>query len=180
MVFGATSGIPTQAREDRRHVPSAALGSPVAGHRIGRRQSAAVWWSAIEAARSGCIGYEGARGHSVTNRRTDRRWLHYGSLTLFSAIEEWVVLRATRGTGLIDNLIQAFAGIRASVGEPQIVIGCDCVLRKVEILQSRLIEQVQEIFRAGHVVGFNSYGDQYQGVHVNQTFTGVAIGDDFR
>jgi hypothetical protein len=26
------------------------------------------------------------------------------------------------------------------------------------------------------VVGFNTYGEQYGGVHVNQTLTGVAIG----
>ena len=103
-----------------------------------------------------------------------------GSLTLFCAIEEGIVLRAARGVDLIDNLTQAFAGIAASVGEPQIVIGCDCVLRKLEILQSGLVEKVQAIFRAGNAVGFNSYGEQYQGVHVNQTFTGIAIGDDFR
>jgi hypothetical protein len=26
------------------------------------------------------------------------------------------------------------------------------------------------------VVGFSTYGEQYNGIHVNQTFTGVAIG----
>jgi hypothetical protein len=26
------------------------------------------------------------------------------------------------------------------------------------------------------VIGFSSYGEQYRGMHVNQTFTGIAIG----
>jgi len=26
------------------------------------------------------------------------------------------------------------------------------------------------------VIGFNTYGEQFNGMHINQTFTGVAIG----
>jgi len=26
------------------------------------------------------------------------------------------------------------------------------------------------------VIGFNTYGEQFNGMHLNQTFTGVAIG----
>jgi hypothetical protein len=98
------------------------------------------------------------------------------SLTLFCAIEEGVVLRAARGVDLVDNLEQIFAGIEAEIGHPQLVLGCDCVLRKLEIVGDSLAAQVEELFHANNVVGFNSYGEQYRGVHVNQTLTGVAIG----
>jgi hypothetical protein len=99
-----------------------------------------------------------------------------GSLKFFCAVEEGMVLRVAHGANLVDNLDQAFAGIRAAIGEPRLIIGCDCILRRVEIVQSRLIDRVQEILQRNRVVGFNTYGEQYRGVHVNQTFTGVAIG----
>jgi hypothetical protein len=37
---------------------------------------------------------------------------------------------------------------------------------------------VEDILRDNNVVGFNSYGEQFGGIHINQTFTGIAIGDD--
>lgn len=100
-----------------------------------------------------------------------------GSLTFFCAIEEGLVLRTARGVGLVENLEHAFAEMRAAIGEAQLVMACDCILRKLEIAQRGLVDQVDVVLRANNVVGFNSYGEQYRGVHVNQTLTGVAIGE---
>jgi hypothetical protein len=33
-----------------------------------------------------------------------------------------------------------------------------------------------QILAENNVVGFSSYGEQFAGMHANQTFTGVAIG----
>jgi hypothetical protein len=33
------------------------------------------------------------------------------------------------------------------------------------------------VFRHNNTIGFSSYGEQYLGVHVNQTLTSIAIGD---
>ena len=35
---------------------------------------------------------------------------------------------------------------------------------------------MSEIFAENNVVGFSTYGEQFEAMHVNQTFTGVAIG----
>jgi hypothetical protein len=35
---------------------------------------------------------------------------------------------------------------------------------------------VGRIFAENKVIGFATYGEQYNAMHVNQTFTGVAIG----
>jgi hypothetical protein len=99
-----------------------------------------------------------------------------GSLTFFCAIEEGLVLRVAHGVGLLNNLQQTFDTIRAEIGQPQLVIACDCILRKLEISQNGLENQVAEIFCRNNAVGFNSYGEQFHGVHVNQTLTGIAIG----
>lgn len=100
-----------------------------------------------------------------------------GSLTFLCAIEEGLVLRGGRGVDLIDNLKHTFAGIRTAIGPPQLVLGCDCFLRKLEIAQRGLAESVEAVFLDNNVIGFNSYGEQYRGVHINQTLTGIAIGE---
>jgi len=99
-----------------------------------------------------------------------------GSITFYCAIEEGLVLRVARGVDLIENLEEAFAGIRAQIGPPQLVIGCDCILRRMEIVQKHLEDRVGEIFKSNQTVGFNTYGEQFNGVHINQTLTGIAIG----
>jgi hypothetical protein len=100
-----------------------------------------------------------------------------GSLTFFCAIEEGLVLRGARGVDLVGNLEEAFAEIRGAIGQPQLVVGCDCILRKLEMTERGLIDRVEKVFHNNNVVGFSSYGEQHLGVHVNQTLTGIAIGD---
>lgn len=80
------------------------------------------------------------------------------------------------GVGLADNLDQTFNGIRDELGQPQLMIACDCILRKLEIAQNGMDAQVAEILQSNNTVGFNSYGVQLHGVHVNQTLSGIAIG----
>ena len=100
-----------------------------------------------------------------------------GSLTFFCAIEEGLVLRGARGVDLVGNLEEAFAEIHGAIGQPQLVVGCDCILRKLEMTRRGLVDRVESVFRDNNVIGFNSYGEQHLGVHVNQTLTGIAFGD---
>lgn len=99
-----------------------------------------------------------------------------GSLTFFCAIEEGLVLRVARGADIVSNLEQAFGHIQEEIGPLQLCIGCDCILRNLEIARKHLTEQAAELFDRNHTIGFSTYGEQYGGVHVNQTFTGIAIG----
>jgi hypothetical protein len=101
-----------------------------------------------------------------------------GSLTFYCAIENGLVLRVAKGVDLVENLEQAFTQIRADIGPPQFVLGCDCILRKLEIYQNQLKDRVGEVFLRNNTIGFNTYGEQFQGVHINQTLVGIAIGAD--
>jgi hypothetical protein len=100
------------------------------------------------------------------------------SLTFFCAIDCGLVLRVGKGMDLLHNLEQAFERIHADIGQPQVVITCDCVLRKLEIFQGQLEGRVNEVFQQNNAIGFSTYGEQFHGVHVNQTLVGVAIGSD--
>ena len=99
-----------------------------------------------------------------------------GSLTFFCAIEEGLVLRMAHGVDMVNNLVQTFDKIREEIGPPQLVLGCDCILRNLEVSENGLKDRVKEIFQRNNTIGFSSYGEQFRGIHVNQTFTGIAIG----
>jgi len=98
------------------------------------------------------------------------------SVTFFCAIEEGLVLRIARGINLVENLEKSMAEILAEIGPPQLVLTCDCILRKLEIAQHHQESRVGDILRQNNAIGFNTYGEQFRGVHVNQTLSGVALG----
>lgn len=98
------------------------------------------------------------------------------SLTFFCAIDEGIVLTVAKGDDIVTNLEGAFARVRDRIGAPTVVLGCDCILRRIEAERLGVKEQIGKIMTANNVIGFATYGEQFNGMHVNQTFTGVAIG----
>jgi hypothetical protein len=98
------------------------------------------------------------------------------SLTFFCAIDEGIVLTIAHGNDMVDNLREAFEMVRQQVGQPQLVLGCDCILRRLEIERDGIKEQIGHIMAENNVIGFATYGEQFNAMHVNQTFTGIAIG----
>jgi len=99
-----------------------------------------------------------------------------GSLTFFCAIDEGVVLTVAKATGILENLSECLDKIRGEIGSLQLVIGCDCVLRTLELEQSQLKSKASRILVEHNVVGFATFGEEFGAMHVNQTFTGAAIG----
>ena len=102
-----------------------------------------------------------------------------GSLTFFCAIDKGVVLTVAKGVDIIENLEDVLTDIHGEIGEPQFILGCDCVLRSLELERKQLKHKVGKILSDNNTIGFNTYGEQFQAMHVNQTFTGVAIGRKF-
>ena len=98
------------------------------------------------------------------------------SLTFFCAIDEGIVLTIAESVDMVDNLQHAFNEVRMTLGEPQLVLGCDCILRRLETERTGIKDKIGEIFSANNVIGFATYGEQFNAMHVNQTFTGIAIG----
>ncbi len=98
------------------------------------------------------------------------------SLSFFCAIDEGIVLTVAKGIDMVENLKSLFVDVREKVGKPQLVLGCDCILRNLELNQEGLRDEISELMTENNVIGFATYGEQYNAMHVNQTFTGVAIG----
>jgi hypothetical protein len=99
-----------------------------------------------------------------------------GSLTFYCAIDEGVVLRVAHGSDLLGKLEATLSGLHEDLGEIQAMVVCDCILRNLEATREGQKTAVGELFRANNAVGFSTYGEQIDGVHVNQTLTGIAIG----
>lgn len=100
------------------------------------------------------------------------------SLTLYCVIENGMVLSLGRAVDPVATAQAAFQRVRDEIGEPALVIGCDCISRRLQFEGSGLLDTMGGIMRANRVFGFSTYGEQYDGLHMNQTFTGVAIGND--
>lgn len=98
------------------------------------------------------------------------------SLTFYCAVENGIVLTAMQPGPLMPNLEALFRRLEQRLGPPLLTIGCDCFLRRLEIEANGASEQVSAFLRRQQVIGFNTYGEQFNGMHINQTFTGVAIG----
>ena len=98
------------------------------------------------------------------------------SLSFYCAVENGIVLTAMRPGPLLANLQAVFDVLRQRLGPLLLTIGCDCFLRRMEIEGADGVESVADFLRSQQVIGFNTYGEQFNGMHINQTFTGVAIG----
>lgn len=99
-----------------------------------------------------------------------------GSLTFYCAIDEGIVLTLGEAGDIMKGLNALFADLETAVGGVDRILGFDCVLNSVEVEQRQLRGAVSALFAERGVVGFNTYGEQFHALHVNQTFSGLAIG----
>lgn len=98
------------------------------------------------------------------------------SMTFYCAIDEGIVLAAGSGADIVADLDRLFAKIVAEIGPPETILGFDCIFRRLELQERRLERTVSKLLADNNVVGFSTYGEQYQAMHLNQTFSGVAFG----
>ncbi len=101
-----------------------------------------------------------------------------GSLTLYSAIEGGQAAWIGVPRDPVTVLGEAFDTLPDTVKDPSLVIGFDCVLRRLEFEQKRLDATMGRLMASHNVVGFCTYGEQFNNLHMNQTFTGVALKTD--
>lgn len=100
-----------------------------------------------------------------------------GSLTFFSAIDEGLVLRVAESENFVNNLNNTFNQVRTEIPNIKLTIGFDCILRRLEVVDNELENEVNEILKQNKVIGFSTYGEQFKGVHINQTLTGIVLGE---
>lgn len=107
---------------------------------------------------------------SIQNANAD------GSLTFYCAIDNGLVLTLATSEQLVEQLSQQLADLVRDLPDVQLILGCDCILRRLELERRSDITKVAKTLAPYPFIGFSTYGEQYGGIHMNQTLTGIAIG----
>lgn len=99
-----------------------------------------------------------------------------GSLSFFCAIDEGLVFTVARPQDMVASTTQALQEVDKSLGGVDFVLGFDCVLRRLDAENRQIRHHMEDIYRKFGVVGFQTYGEQFNAMHLNQTLTGIGFG----
>jgi hypothetical protein len=99
-----------------------------------------------------------------------------GSLSFFCAIDEGLVFTVARPQDMVRSTASAFEEIEAKIGSIDLVVGFDCILRRLDAENRQIRHQLDALYQKYSVAGFHTYGEQFNAMHLNQTLTGIAFG----
>lgn len=99
-----------------------------------------------------------------------------GSLSFFCAIDEGLVFTVATPQDMVQSTLVTLQRIERSLGRIDTVLGFDCILRRLDAENRQIRHQLNDIYRRYNVVGFHTYGEQFNAMHLNQTLTGIAFG----
>ncbi|SDN60106.1 Uncharacterized conserved protein, contains FIST_N domain [Methylobacterium phyllostachyos] len=108
--------------------------------------------------------------------RSIRRMNEDGSLSFFCAVDEGVVLTLAEPRDIVASTRAELSRLDAQLGGVDLIIGFECVLRRLDAESRQVRHGITDLYRRYNVVGFETFGEQYRAMHLNQTFTGIAIG----
>ncbi len=124
--------------------------------------------TATEFARHPLLLRTGRRHHV----RAIRAMTPDGGLQLLSGIEAGNILTLGRAVDMTRGFADAMDALPRP---PLMVLGFDCILRRLALERAGMAGQMSELLARYRVAGFNTYGEQHSGMHVNQTFVGMAL-----
>ena len=107
---------------------------------------------------------------SIRNMNAD------GSLSFFCAIDEGLVFTVARPQDMLKSTSLTLDRIDKELGGIDFVLGFDCILRRLDAENRQIRRQVDELYQKHRIVGFHTYGEQFNAMHLNQTLTGIAFG----
>ena len=100
------------------------------------------------------------------------------SLSFACAIDSGLPLTVGECEDLIKSLTAQVDTLKTEFPSIEITLGCDCIHRRLEIFETGLKDEVETLLSPLNFLGFSTYGEQFNSVHVNQTLTGVVIGGE--
>jgi len=98
------------------------------------------------------------------------------SLSFFCAIDNGLVLTVARSEGMVRSTRDAIERFEHRLGSVSMMMGFDCIYRRLDAQHRNATGRMETLYTSKNFLGFNSYGEQYHSMHINQTFTGVAFG----
>lgn len=98
------------------------------------------------------------------------------SLTFFCAIDNGIVLTIAKPTGMVKSTEKILETLRCDLGGIDMILGFDCILRRLDATNRGTLDNISRVYSDANVIGFGTYGEQFNSMHINQTFTGIAFG----
>lgn len=99
-----------------------------------------------------------------------------GSLSFFCAIDEGLVFTVAHPQDMLRSTASVLEEIDAKMGGIDLVVGFDCILRRLDAETRQIRHQMDALYKKYSVAGFHTYGEQFNAMHLNQTLTGIAFG----
>ncbi len=102
-----------------------------------------------------------------------------GSLVFYCGLEEGMVLEIGGHESLTGALSEEIASLRKNgIEKAEVFIAFNCILRALETQNGNLHNNIGQLLSgiSANVVGFDTYGEQLNGLHINQTLVGLALG----
>ncbi|MCB0338472.1 MAG: FIST C-terminal domain-containing protein [Bdellovibrionales bacterium] len=109
--------------------------------------------------------------------RSIQKALPDGGLAFYCAIDEGIPLTLARGEDLVMNLERKVKELSSEFSSVAFSLGCDCILRRLEIEAHGLCSDIERLFSELNLIGFHTYGEHFNSIHINQTLTGVVVGN---
>jgi hypothetical protein len=100
-----------------------------------------------------------------------------GALVFYCAIEEGMVLSVGGHEEMARALERDIGSLKKDHDDVELFIACNCILRALEAEQSAQHDVLGKIVKSmsRNVIGFDTYGEQLNGLHINQTLVGIAL-----
>jgi hypothetical protein len=96
-------------------------------------------------------------------------------LRMLARVDVGDVLRLGRPEAMLEKLRSRLDTVAVELGSISGMLVFDCVLRRLEFENEGMAEQVGALLAAHHATGLSSYGEQFNGMHMNQTLVAVAF-----
>ncbi len=102
-----------------------------------------------------------------------------GSIVFYCGVEEGMVLEIGDHLDMTMALSQDIQSSQTAQPQPaEFFLACNCILRALEAGKDNNFGKLgmsrQHISR--NIIGFDTYGEQLNGLHINQTLVGIALG----
>jgi hypothetical protein len=98
-----------------------------------------------------------------------------GSISFYCAVEEGMVLEVGGHADLVTELSTAVATFKQTHQPTAFFLGFNCILRALESksCEPALATHLQNL--APSSIAFDTYGEQLNGLHINQTIVGLCL-----
>ncbi len=99
------------------------------------------------------------------------------SLTFFCGIEEGMVLDIGGHNDMEGSLREDLDALAEDAGEVDFLLGFNCILRSLEAQGGDTHVRLGAVYDGlgASMIGFDTYGEQLNGLHINQTLVALAI-----